>query len=451
LDWSIRNQFKSTDEWWIAVSPFKDVIIGAGLAGLTAAIDLAGMGRNVIVLEKAEVIGGHACSKMTNGYIHDIGFHVIIPDAIPLYEMVKTAGIENDLTRFDMKFGFLKNRRAYSFSPDPLSLMKFRLLSVRDKIKLGLLMKGIEGLSEEHYSDMTAEEFVTEKVSEKALRSFFEPLLTRLSGIPLEALSAAFLIAFSKMLVQVKSYELCYPRRGIGKLAEGMASRIEALGAVIKTDSEVKEIVTDGNQVTGVVYRQDEVEKEIEASNVVSTVHFRDLPKIIDLPREYENKLKEIEYTEFTIAYFGVDTKLSDYDMEVMIPREENFCINSFVEVSNIAKEVAPEKKSLLSVLTTPHTIQKRSNDEEILDAITEDLSRLFPELEERINWRKLIRQPFTAITKEYMSLKPEFVTPIKGLYLAGAQMYPLQDMATAVVSGHIVSDIIKERDKEHA
>lgn len=155
---------------------------------------------------------------------------MIIPDAVPLYEMVKAANIEEDLIHFDMKFGFLKNKRVYSFSPNPLSLMKFKLLSVRDKIKLGMLMKGVESLSKEHYSEVTAEEFVTEKISKKALISFFEPLLTRLSGIPLEVLSAAFFIAFNKLLVQVKNFEFCYPKKGMWELGVGMASYLKSLG-----------------------------------------------------------------------------------------------------------------------------------------------------------------------------------------------------------------------------
>ena len=422
-----------------------NVVLGAGLAGLTTGIDLAKMGRNVTVLEKENVVGGHASShRLANGYTHDMGLHVIIPDAIPLYEMVKVAGIESDLVRFDMKFGFLKNAQVYSFSPNPLSLIKFKLLGVRDKIRLGKLQRGINALSDENFSKVTAAEFVMGKVSRKALDSFFEPLLTRLSGVPPEILSAVFFIAFNKLLARVENFELCYPKRGFGELAESMASHLKSLGGNVKTNSEVKEIRVNRGQVNSVEYTEEGKKKENEASNVVSTVPFKDLPKIVDLPREYEERLKGIKYTEFIIAYFGLDSRLSKYGMEVMVPRKEGFCFNSFVEVSNISSGVAPEGKSLFNVITTPHTIGKQTDDEEVLDAITKDLNSLFPEFEKKVRWRKLIRHPSIAVTEEYMALKPTFVTPIKGLYLAGAQMFPLQDMVTAVVSGHIVSDIIK-------
>ena len=421
-----------------------NVVCGAGLAGLTAGIDLATKRRNVTILEKGNVLGGHASShRLPNGYVHDMGLHVIMPDAIPLFEMVKAAGIESNLVHFDMQFGFLKDGKVNAFSPNPLSMTKFKLLGLRDKIRFGKLVMGINAFSEEEFSNVTAAEFVTDKISRKALDNFFEPLLTRMSGVPPEDLSATFFIAFFKLLGQVKNFEVCIPKTGIGELAEGLTSHLESIGGVVRTSSEVKKIRVTGEQVDGVVYVENGEEKEIKASNVISTMPLKDLPKIVDLPKQYEEKLRGIEYTEYMIAYFGLDSRLSKYNMEVMIPRKEGFCFNSFVEVSNITKEVAPDGKSLFSVITTPATIGKRADDEKVLDAIIEDLNRLFPEFERKVLWRKLIRHPCIAVNKKYIGLKPTFVTPIKGLYLAGAQMFPLQDMVTAVVSGHTVSDMI--------
>jgi len=361
------------------------------------------MGRQVTVLEKENVVGGHASShRLANGFVLDMGLHVIIPDITPLYELVKTAGIESRLIRFDMKFGFLKDGKVYSFSPNPLSLMKFELLGLRDKVKLGKLMMGINALSEEHFSKVTAAEFVTDRLSRKALDLVYEPLLTRLSGIPPEVLSAAFFIAFNKLLAQVKNFEFCCPKTGIGELSEGLASHLKSIGGTVKTNSEVKEIRVNRGQVESVVYVEEGTKKEIEASSVVSTIPLKDLHKIVDLPKEYEKRLKAIEYTEFEIACFGLDSRLSRYDMEVMVPMKEDFCFNSFVEVSNLVRGVAPEGKSLFIVITTPKTIGNRADNEEILGVITKDLKRLFPEFEGKVLWRKLIRHPCIAVTKEY-------------------------------------------------
>jgi len=57
-------------------SPRRVVIIGAGPAGLSAAVDLAEAGRSVVVLEKdARYVGGIARTVEYNGYRFDIGGH----------------------------------------------------------------------------------------------------------------------------------------------------------------------------------------------------------------------------------------------------------------------------------------------------------------------------------------------------------------------------------------
>ena len=49
------------------------VVVGAGLAGLSAALHLAGAGRAVTVVERADVPGGRAGTWSAGGYTFDTG------------------------------------------------------------------------------------------------------------------------------------------------------------------------------------------------------------------------------------------------------------------------------------------------------------------------------------------------------------------------------------------
>ncbi len=70
-------------------------IIGGGISGLTAAYDLQRQGRNVIVLERQQQIGGNAISERINGFLMEHGpttLNTMVPQAI---ELTRELGIES--------------------------------------------------------------------------------------------------------------------------------------------------------------------------------------------------------------------------------------------------------------------------------------------------------------------------------------------------------------------
>src|SRR5437773_899789 len=56
---------------------FDTVIIGAGLAGLTAATYLARARKRVLVLERAGEVGGRARTELEHGFSMNLGAHAL--------------------------------------------------------------------------------------------------------------------------------------------------------------------------------------------------------------------------------------------------------------------------------------------------------------------------------------------------------------------------------------
>jgi len=74
------------------------IVVGAGLTGLTAAVELARAGREVIVLEREDAVGGRVRTDIVDGYLIDRGFQLLNPIYPALREYADLAAL--DLKRF---------------------------------------------------------------------------------------------------------------------------------------------------------------------------------------------------------------------------------------------------------------------------------------------------------------------------------------------------------------
>ncbi|MGQ2916357.1 FAD-dependent oxidoreductase, partial [Microbacterium aurantiacum] len=70
------------------------VVIGAGLAGLRCALELARAGREVVVLEAADRVGGRQRTDVVDGFLLDRGFQVLNPAYPALRGVVELDDLE---------------------------------------------------------------------------------------------------------------------------------------------------------------------------------------------------------------------------------------------------------------------------------------------------------------------------------------------------------------------
>lgn len=114
--------------------PPSAVVVGAGLAGLTAAYRLRQAGWHVTVLEVDDRIGGRVATIHKNGFVIDTGATQISSGYKEYLELCRSVRLTDHIRDSSQYIGVLRKRRIHLLRGDnPLSLAMSGLLSIRGK------------------------------------------------------------------------------------------------------------------------------------------------------------------------------------------------------------------------------------------------------------------------------------------------------------------------------
>lgn len=165
----------------MSISPFgsKDVvIIGAGIAGLSAAYTLKNAGYRVLVLEKNSHAGGLIQTIRDQDYLCELGPNTFLPSAKPLLNLVSKLGLDPELIQnaadHSRRYIF-KNGALQELVMNPFKFLKSPILSLRGKLRLlwEPFAKGPPAGADESIAD-----FITRRLGREVLTSLVDPMVT---------------------------------------------------------------------------------------------------------------------------------------------------------------------------------------------------------------------------------------------------------------------------------
>ncbi len=311
-------------------------VIGGGFGGLAVAVRLQAAGFRTVIFEKRDLPGGRAYVYNDDGFTFDAGPTVITAPEC-LRELFGLAGRSMDdyvtllpVTPFYRLFW--EDGYQFDYSDDLAAIEKqIAAKAPQDIIGYKKFLKYSEQVFTEGYEKLAHVPFlnwwsmvsvapqlvrleayrsvfsvVSKYISDPHLRQLFSFHSLLVGGNPFTTTSIYTLIHFLE-----RKWGVYFPKGGTGALVQALVKLFRELGGELRLDSEVAEIMTKGDEVSGVVMadgHQEEFDLVVSNADVVHTYDVL-LKKEARLA-PMRKRLKRMSYSmSLFLIYFGTRKK----------------------------------------------------------------------------------------------------------------------------------------------
>lgn len=456
-----KSQHQSTDV----------VIVGGGLAGMTAALGLQQDGINCIVLEKEDILGGRARSwvdEKTGDPIH-IGPHILLseyPNMLKLLEMVGTKDrIVWERDHFMVQtIGSIKHVLKQDPVPSPFhffsSLLSYPVGSLYDKASNARLTIEVLQMNENDFlelDDENAYAYLKRKgVSESYIQQFWSFTCMSIMNIPLNLCSAGALMRFFQKFIGYTEWYFGFVDGGLGDIwAPATKEAIEKAGGEVRTSTTVEELIIERNVVKGVRLTDGSTIRARHTIMATAPQHFYQMGPV-EWRRKYKwfDDLSYFHPCPYKSVYIWYDHKITDLRMWARCYEPGDFNCD-FYDNSNIYSN-RPSKSTNSQIASNIIFSQRveEMTDEELARETVREIAEVHP----TATWDRVthfvvndvpmaIHCPFPGTEKR----RPPPNVGVEGLILAGdyVQTYVPGCMESAVCSGWMAAEeILAERGK---
>jgi len=409
------------------------VVIGGGVAGLTAAYRLLQRGHEVHLYEAGPEWGGLVRTFTLGGGRLECFYHHIFTTDTTIVALLQELGLSPRLVWRDSKVGIYYQGRLYPFVT-PIDLLRFTPVGLVDRLRLGLMGLYLRRQRDgERFLRVTARQWVSRFAGERNWQVVWGPLFRGKFGDMGDQVSMIWL--WNKVRLRFSSRRggplqkevLGYLLGSFGLLVDELVARVRALGGHLHASSPVERVVVEDGRATGVRLADGSF---LPADAVVATVANRIFLRLVpEVPPDYAALCQGIPYQDALCLVLALRRPLTRfYWLNI---NDRGFPFLALVEHTNF---IGPENYGGHHVLYISNYLEKGHryfdlSEEELWREYRPYLARINPDFDD--SWvveRWLFKGPDAqpVFTVENAGRVPPHRTPIAGLYLANmSQIFP--------------------------
>lgn len=418
------------------------LVVGAGLAGLAAAVALSGAGAKVSLFERKPYIGGRAYSYLHPALEEVIDSqHVLLGCCTNLLDLCRQAACDRHIRWYD-EIPFLepataeREPRTSNIGPTPglpaplhnaLSFLRAPMLSMRDKLRIGLGLREFLG-GYGHASDDEPFSAWLQRTgqTEQSIRHLWEPVIVATLNDSMDRCSTRYAaqVLYESLLKTRAGGRMGIPTQPLSEFYAAVAQLAEEQGTSLHLRGSVERIAQEDG---GWTLETSGGERQ-HAGKLLLALPFEQTVKLLHtLPEGHAARAamlplaEHFQHAPITTVHLWFDREVTALDQAALLDTRIQWMFNK----ARIRRDEAQPRRQqghyleLTISASFPELAQSR---EHVVASSLEELSRFFPSVREA----RLLKSGVLKEARATFSVTPglERFRPASdcgdGLFLAG-------------------------------
>jgi squalene-associated FAD-dependent desaturase len=242
------------------------VVVGGGLAGLSAALELVDEGHEVTLLEARPTLGGAVQTLPERegdpDPPPDNGQHIALGCCVAYLAFLQRVGEGGSVDRRPLALPVIgEDASTAAIGAGALDLLRYRHVSLRDRLSIARIARKLGSLTADEHDDETFAALLRRLgQSDRAIERFWDVFMRPALNLPSEEVSAAVALftVQTALLAERDASDLVLPTVPLGEMHGAAAGKaLESAGALVRLNARVVSLeedaalLSDGERVEG--------------------------------------------------------------------------------------------------------------------------------------------------------------------------------------------------------